>query len=183
MPAESLVVVAAEILARNVARRLWGEADGPPPDTAVIHSETLVVDEDPQPPIPFDNRNGTTSFEVRRAFTAEWSQTYEVSREHQDATRVGMSVGASGAKLEFAAEEAIKAAYAITETKRETRSDEVTFEVPAGVRRDVRVIHRRIWRHGVVRFERGEDKADIPFRVLANVEIGYDFQDQAAPPS
>jgi hypothetical protein len=145
-----------------------------------IRDESLVVEEDPQPAIPFDNRRGTTPYEVKRSFAAEWSQTWELRREQHDATRAGIGAGTSGAKLEFAAEQAIKAAYALTETRRESRTNDLSFQVPAGVRRDVHVVHRQLWRHGVVEFQRGEEKVDIPFRVLTNVEIGYNGEDQGA---
>lgn len=166
-------------LAKEVVGRLWApDTDGPPPEPVLVGNPEVVVEARPQPPIPFDNLQGTSPFTVRRTFTAEWTQTCEVRDEHTTGTKAGATVGTAGAKLQFAAEEAIKTAFALTETKRTTRSDEVTFDVPPGVRRDVRVDHRYIWQRGVVRFERASGAVDVPFRVLTNVEIGYRFADQ-----
>jgi hypothetical protein len=157
-----------------------GQAEVSPAATQEIVETEIVVDEDPQPSIPFDNRGGTAPYAVRRAFTAEWQQTCEIHREETDTARQtrGFSPDA-GVTFESSAEQAVKNAYSITETKRVSRSDEVSFEVPAGVRREVRIVHRRVWQHGVLRLTRSDASIDIPFRVLTNVEIGYDFQDRS----
>ena len=114
----------------------------------------------------------------KRAFTAEWSQTIELGEEL--ATRQGMTTGMgldAGVKFESVAEETLKTTYGITETRRVTRSDEVSFDVPAGVRRQVRLIHNRTWQHGVVRVDGAGAEIEVPFRVLTNVEVDYDFDD------
>ena len=157
--------------------KLWvPEQDGAPPQLIGIQDERFVVEEEPQPVIPFDNRHGTSPYAVKRTFTAEWSQVLEVRHEEGEMTRTGLSVGSQGtAKLEAVAQQAIKDAYSISDSRRESRNDEVSFEVPAGVRREVRVVHRRIWRRGVMRFVADDIDAGIPFRVLENVEFGYSF--------
>jgi hypothetical protein len=147
-----------------------------------IVETAVVVDEDPQPAIPFDNRGGTAPYAVTRTFTAQWQQTWEIVGERSRQQRAAIGVpGIAGMTLEMVAERAIRAEYSISETTRVTRSDEVSFEVPPGVRREVRIVHRRVWHHGTVRVDRPEGDIDIPFRVLTDVEIGYQFDDSPAP--
>lgn len=174
--------MAVEVLVSVLARaaiELWRQRGDQAPEFVGFTDEGSVVEEVPQPAIPFDNRAGSAPYAVKRQITAECSKTFELRHEEDRSTRVGATVAAPGVgKLEAATQEAIKTAYAVIHTESYTRTDELTFEVPPRVRRKLIVVHRRVWEHGTANFDFEGQPVAVPFRVLAGLEIGYDFVDE-----
>jgi hypothetical protein len=143
--------------------------------------------------IELDNSRGTSPLLRTRTISEEWTHTYEVEREETNTTGLKAGLGIEhGPNLEVTAEQAIKERYSISDQKKETYSEELSFEVPPGVRRNVRVTFKEVWEQGRVRlalpstardFESDEvTKVELPFRVVVDVVMDVAQEDTGRPP-
>ncbi len=135
-----------------------------------------------------DNRRGTSDLKRKRTVTQEWTQRYEVERENTETVgaKLGANIGAI-ATLEVTAEQALKERYAVSEEKREVYTEELSFEVPAGVCRKVRLAFKHHWQAGVIRVRLpssgnpGEsqeaEQLEVPFRVMVDVSMDLAQED------
>lgn len=137
--------------------------------------------------LTLDNRRGVSELNRRQTVTQEWTQRYEVEREKSESVgaKLGADLGAI-ATLELTAEQTLKERYSVSEEKKEVYTEELTFEVPAGVCRTVRLTFREQWQGGVVSVQlppsgpAGDPPGEelrVPYRVMVGMSMDLAQED------
>ena len=127
-----------------------------------------------------DNRGGTSP--LRRSVTKsqEWNRSYEISGEDSKSTKKSLSLPLAGGTLGVKAERALKSSYRMTEDEKAVLTDTFDFEVPPNTLREVSFIYKRIWQHGLLRFEQDGEVSEAPFRVAVRLEVDLAQNDRAS---
>lgn len=114
------------------------EASASRPEVILGQTQVEVL-ETKRPPI--DNRHGVIPSVIKRVYTEEWSQTVEFQTQDERHVSRRVTIGPDKAAIfESTAEQAIRKTLGMTNTRRTSRTDELSFEVSPGICRDVFVL-------------------------------------------
>lgn len=130
-----------------------------------------------------DNLGGVSTLNRTRTVNYEWSKSLSMSVEGTQTEETGFEVGKKDvATLSSMASNAVKTTYQVTQEERKTYTEELSFEVPPGIRRDVTLTFRRIWQLGIVKMsDEAGDPVDIPYRVAVELEMDVAQSDTGLP--
>lgn len=119
-----------------------------------------------------DNLNGRSTLHRKKTIGQQWTQVLDLSTEETSAHEASLTLGNDVMSLSAMAQNAVKTAYKISEEQTRTYSEELEFDVPAGVRRRVTLTYKRVWQHGRLLLRReDEGSLEFPFKVLVSMEL------------
>lgn len=132
-----------------------------------------------QDEILLDNSRGASPMKRKQTITREWTETLEIELENSETSEVTAKIGGDVASLQAMAQNALKSTYRLSQTETKTFSDELEFEVPAGVRRRVILTFKRVWQHGVLelRSKEGEPATEVPYKLVVGLKFDMAFED------
>jgi hypothetical protein len=83
------------------------------------------------------------------------------------------------ANLGLSVERAISEKYSLTQDVKRSYTDQMTFEVPAHMKRQITFLYRRLWQHGVIRYHmESESPIEIPFKVVVALVLDLKQEDE-----
>jgi phage FluMu protein Com len=152
------------------------------PDEIEVLETHQSTDELRREEIELDNSRGVSELKRTRSVSEEWTQSYTLEREETMSAGVKGTFGVDGGpKVEVTAEQALKERFAISEQKKRTFAEEISFEVPPGVVRKVTLTFKRTWQHGTIRLTPpGESPVEVPFKVVAALQMDITQVDEMA---
>lgn len=129
-----------------------------------------------------DNTKGTSTLKRTRSVSEEWTQAYSLEREETDTATITGTLGVDGGpSAAVTAEQALKERFAISEQKKRTFTEEISFEVPPGVSRSVLLTFKRTWQHGTIRVTPPDEEAfEVPFKVATALMMDVAQEDTTA---
>ena len=90
----------------------------------------------------------------------------------------GFTLGNDLVNLTAVAKNTVSSSYKVSRTETKTFSDELEFEVPAGVSRRVTLTFNRVWQLGHLRLAHDDGtSAEIPFRVVVGLSLDVAQED------
>jgi ribosomal protein L32 len=147
-------------------------ADKPQPSPAVItltetHRSEELTGRDER---LIDNSSGPSDLNRKLMLAREWSRQYQVERERSTMSRNSMGLtGQDIIRVSAETERALKERYSITDTSRETYTEEVEVSVPAGARVRITIEWKNLWQHGVLNVSLEGKTVTHEYKVAAGV--------------
>lgn len=131
-----------------------------------------------QEEIVLDNLRGKSLLKRKKTISEEWTQTLDLGSERSATQESSLRLGNDTIGITEMAQNALKTTYRLSQGQTKTYSEELDFEVPAGVRRRVTLIFKRVWQYGRLRFEDDGRSMEIPFKVVVGLELDVTQDDR-----
>jgi hypothetical protein len=125
-----------------------------------------------------DNSRGSSPLRRTQTISEEWVNSLEIGLDSSISEQMGMKLGNDLVSLTAIATDTLSSSYKVTTSERRVYTDELVFDVPAGVRRDVTLDFKRVWQLGhLVLSSLGSASATIPYQIQVGMNMDLAQQD------
>lgn len=119
-----------------------------------------------------DNFHGRSPLRRTKTISEEWEHSLEVEISSHVAEEVGLKLGNDIATLSAVVTNTLSSSYKVSTAERRVYTDELVFDVPAGVRRDVTLDFKRVWQVGhLVLSSADSASVTIPFQIQVGINM------------
>lgn len=119
-----------------------------------------------------DNSHGHSPLRRTKTVSEEWEHSLEIGIDSHVAEEVGLKLGNDIATLSAVVTNTLSSSYKISTAERRVYTDELVFDVPAGVRRDVTLDFKRVWQLGhLVLSSADSPSVTIPFQIQVGINM------------